>query len=59
MKTSNPPQAVDSKDASDSKSTGRIESTDLFRGEKSVLIEHMGTCYRLQITKLGKLILTK
>ena len=36
-----------------------VQSTDLFKGQKSVVIEHNGTSYRLQTTKLGKLILTK
>jgi hemin uptake protein HemP len=34
-------------------------SADLFKGHTSVLIEHNGASYRLQMTKLGKLILTK
>jgi hemin uptake protein HemP len=34
-------------------------SAELFKGAKSVLIEHNGALYRLQSTKLGKLILTK
>ena len=36
-----------------------LQSSDLFRGQKSVVIELNGTPYRLQTTKLGKLILTK
>ena len=36
-----------------------VQSTDLFKGQKSVVIEHNGITYRLQTTKLGKLILTK
>ena len=36
-----------------------VQSTDLFKGHKQVVIEHNGTSYRLQTTKLGKLILTK
>lgn len=36
-----------------------VRSADLFRGQKSVVIEHNGSIYRLQATKLGKLILTK
>ncbi|OQW90076.1 MAG: hypothetical protein BWK72_02335 [Rhodoferax ferrireducens] len=31
----------------------------VLRGHKSVSIEHEGVIYRLQVTKLGKLILTK
>ena len=37
----------------------RIRSTELFGGRPSVVIEHGGLEYRLQITRLGKLILTK
>ncbi len=36
-----------------------LESTDLLRGGKTVGILHNGSLYRLQATKLGKLILTK
>lgn len=36
-----------------------VPSSVLFNGTKAVLIEHNGSLYRLQSTKLGKLILTK
>ena len=36
-----------------------VESTELLRGQKTVEIKHNGSIYRLQATKLGKLILTK
>jgi|EndMetStandDraft_4_1072995.scaffolds.fasta_scaffold1956052_1 hemin uptake protein HemP len=36
-----------------------VESTDLLQGHKTVEIKHNGAVYRLQTTKLGKLILTK
>ena len=36
-----------------------VSSTDLLRGEKTVEISHNGSTYRLQATRLGKLILTK
>ena len=39
--------------------TVRISATQLFRGERLVVIVHSGQEYRLQITKAGKLILTK
>jgi hemin uptake protein HemP len=39
--------------------TARISTSQLFRGERLVVIVHMGQEYRLQITKAGKLILTK
>ena len=36
-----------------------VNSTDLLRGQKAVEINHNGFVYRLQATRLGKLILTK
>lgn len=36
-----------------------VDSELLLRGQKSVAIVHNGATYRLQATKLGKLILTK
>lgn len=36
-----------------------VQSTDLLRGQKAVDIQHNGATYRLQATRLGKLILTK
>lgn len=36
-----------------------INSMSLLRGGKCVQIEHNGALYKLQATKLGKLILTK
>lgn len=36
-----------------------VNSTDLLRGQKAVDINHNGSTYRLQATRLGKLILTK
>ena len=36
-----------------------VESRDLLKGHKAVEIQHNGAVYRLQSTKLGKLILTK
>ena len=36
-----------------------IDSALLLNGQKAVTIVHNGTSYRLQATKLGKLILTK
>ncbi|APW39154.1 hypothetical protein RD110_19655 [Rhodoferax koreense] len=36
-----------------------VESRDLLKGHKAVEIRHNGAVYRLQSTKLGKLILTK
>ena len=36
-----------------------VNSTDFLRGQKAVVINHNGSSYRLQATRLGKLILTK
>ncbi|KQP35723.1 hypothetical protein ASF44_20630 [Pseudorhodoferax sp. Leaf274] len=36
-----------------------VDSHELLRGHKAVEIKHNGAIYRLQTTKLGKLILTK
>ncbi|WP_027017231.1 hemin uptake protein HemP [Comamonas composti] len=36
-----------------------LDSSLLLNGQKAVTIVHNGTLYRLQATKLGKLILTK
>lgn len=36
-----------------------LDSEMLLRGKKSISIVHNGAVYRLQSTKLGKLILTK
>ena len=37
----------------------RIISSEVFRGQRKVVIIHHGTEYRLLITKADKLILTK
>jgi hemin uptake protein HemP len=36
-----------------------VDSHTLLQGQKAVTIVHNGALYRLQATKLGKLILTK
>lgn len=36
-----------------------VDSEDLLQGRKAVTIQHNGALYRLQATRLGKLILTK
>ena len=36
-----------------------VDSTDLLHGQKALTIHHNGLSYRLQTTRLGKLILTK
>jgi len=40
-------------------SAGCVNSTEILRGQKAVEINHNGSTYRLQATRLGKLILTK
>lgn len=37
----------------------RLKSEDLFVGAREVIIAHNGSDYRLRITALGRLILTK
>lgn len=37
----------------------RLPSNDILRGSAEVEIDHRGTLYRLRVTSLGKLILTK
>ncbi|TFZ08637.1 hemin uptake protein HemP [Ramlibacter humi] len=37
----------------------QLDSTELLRGGRCVEIRHNGEVYRLQATRLGKLILTK
>lgn len=39
--------------------SGCVDSTEILRGQKAVEINHNGSTYRLQATRLGKLILTK
>ncbi len=36
-----------------------LDSTEILCGQKTVHIQHNGLTYRLQATRLGKLILTK
>lgn len=36
-----------------------LDSADILRGQKTVEISHNGATYRLQATRLSKLILTK
>lgn len=36
-----------------------VDSAELFGGQSSLLIRHLGGLYRLQITRQGKLIMTK
>lgn len=36
-----------------------MNSANLFKGEREIIIKHAGDEYRLRITSQGKLILTK
>lgn len=36
-----------------------LSSSELFQGQTRIEIDHQGELYRLQITRQGKLILTK
>ena len=38
---------------------GGMDSSEILRGQKVMEIKHNGLTYRLQATRLGKLILTK
>jgi hypothetical protein len=40
-------------------STPRLRSDDLFGARREIEIEHAGAIYRLRLTSLGKLLLTK
>ena len=48
-----------SRDSLPSSASPLVDSADLLQGQKTVQIQHNGSVYRLQATKLGKLILTK
>ena len=52
------PRAFDSLEKP-SVSPDSISSTDILRGQKTIAINHNGFTYKLQATRLGKLILTK
>jgi len=36
-----------------------LRSAELLQGARELLIDHHGICYRLRLTRQGKLILTK
>lgn len=50
--TGSPPRSIEIAD-------NRIESRDLFVATKEITIGHQGEVYRLRLTALNKLILTK
>jgi len=45
--------------AATARAAAAVDSRALLQGQKAVAISHNGSVYRLQATKLGKLILTK
>lgn len=45
--------------ATDGAASAAVDSSALLQGQKTVAISHNGAVYRLQTTRLGKLILTK
>jgi hemin uptake protein HemP len=47
------------KAAAPAEQNGLLESASLFKGTREIRIRHNDETYRLTITKLGKLILTK
>ncbi|MDD2881826.1 MAG: hemin uptake protein HemP [Rhodoferax sp.] len=54
-----PAPAVQRPTPEDGSMASPLPSSVLLKGQKSIAIEHQGSVYRLQVTKLGKLILTK
>ena len=55
-----PPAPADARPANAAMDApGCVDSAELLRGQKTVDISHNGLTYRLQATRLGKLILTK
>jgi hemin uptake protein HemP len=54
-----PDRASDAEQASSRNAAATMSSSELLKGQKAIGIMHNGSLYRLQETKLGKLILTK
>lgn len=66
MQTSNPrrdrlslPSSRRASDALSQSGTDMLDTRTLFKGKRELKIQHNSDTYRLTITKLGKLILTK
>lgn len=57
--TPSPPAARQDGAAATDRSRGPIPSSALLGGRRRVLIEHEGEVYTLQVTRQGKLLLTK
>lgn len=59
LRNSAEPSPVSAGSRAASSACGCLDSTEILRGQKAVEISHNGATYRLQATRLGKLILTK
>ena len=57
--TASPSTTSDLPTANAAGAAAAVDSSTLLQGQKAVAICHNGSVYRLQATKLGKLILTK
>ncbi|MDB5886395.1 MAG: hypothetical protein JWR74_2566 [Polaromonas sp.] len=57
--SASPPPAAPASASACGDSPACVDSRELLRGKKAVEISHNGATYRLQATRLGKLILTK
>lgn len=54
-----PPDAPSPAPQPEGEAPRTISSTDLFRGDRELLIEHEGEVYRLRVTRNCRLILQK
>jgi hemin uptake protein HemP len=53
------PRGLEFHEAAGGRPKPRVKAAAFFGGGREVIIEHAGQEYRLQLTKRGKLILTK
>jgi hemin uptake protein HemP len=58
-KSANPSSLTQNRGAGAAKPRSILDSTDILQGQTAIEINHNGATYRLQTTRLGKLILTK
>ncbi len=54
-----PPVTRNSTGAPDRRAPREVDSASLLQGQTALQIRHQGEVYRLQVTRQGKLILTK
>lgn len=54
-----PPENRSSTGALDRRAPREVDSASLLQGQTALQIRHQGEVYRLQVTRQGKLILTK